>query len=85
MTVDQTKEILGNDFDQFVYQWAYWALSNGAAYLYVHLGYEQDQWEYTLFRKTEFLPLYDEHTGALRGGVRFWSLDWGKRPITAVL
>ena len=84
-TVDPVKDELGNDFDQYVYQTAYWAQGNGAAYLYVHKGFEQDEWEYTLFRKTEFLPLYDEHTGALRGGVRFWSLDWGKRPITAVL
>lgn len=85
VTVDLTKEKLGNDFDNAVYQWAYWAQANGAAYLYAHIGHERDEWEYTLFRKTEFLPLYDEHTGALRGGVRFWSLDWGKRPITAVL
>jgi len=85
VAVDPTKEMLGNDFDQSVYQAAYWAQSNGAAYLYVHIGHEQDQWEYNLFKKTEFLPLYDEHTGALRGGVRFWSLDWGKRPITAIL
>lgn len=85
VTVDKTKELLGDDFDQYVYQWAYWAQGNGAAYLYVHRGHERDEWEYTLFRKTEFLPLYDESTGALRGGVRFWSLDWGKRPITAVL
>lgn len=84
-TVDATKQELGQDFDQIIYQWAYWAQSNGAAYLYVHKGYEADEWEYTLFRKTEFLPLYDEHTGALRGGIRFWSLDWGKRPINAVL
>ncbi|MBR4352699.1 MAG: phage portal protein [Bacteroidales bacterium] len=83
--VDPVKEELGNDFDQKVYQTAYWAQGNGAAYLYVHKGFEQDEWEYTLFRKTEFLALYDEQTGALRGGVRFWSLDWGKRPITAVL
>lgn len=85
VSVDVTKEMLGDDFDQAVYQWAYWAQSNGAAYLYAHIGHEKDRWEYTLFKKTEFLPLYDEHTGALRGGVRFWSLDWGKRPITAVL
>jgi len=85
VAVDETKDILGDDFDQAVYQWAYWALSNGASYLYAHIGHEKDRWEYTLFKKTEFLPLYDEHTGALRGGVRFWSLDWGKRPITAVL
>lgn len=84
-TVDHTKDELGDDFDQAVYQAAYWALGNGAAFLYVHRGYEKDEWEYTLFKKTEFLPLYDERTGALRGGVRFWSLEWGKRPITAVL
>lgn len=83
--VDTTKEMLGNDFDQAVFRWAYWAQANGASYLYAHIGYDRDEWEYTLFKKTEFLPLYDEHTGALRGGVRFWSLDWGKRPITAVL
>ena len=85
VTVDGTKDQLGDDFDQMVYQTAYWAQGNGAAYLYVHLGHDQEQWEYNLFKKTEFLPLYDEKTGALRGGIRFWSLDWGKRPITAVL
>lgn len=84
-TVDTTKELLGNDFDQKVYQTAYWAQSHGAAYLYVHRGYDREEWEYSLFKKTEFLPFYDEHTGALRAGVRFWSLDWGKRPIVAVL
>ena len=85
VTVDTTKEMLGNDFDQKVYDAAYWALGNGAAYLYVHIGHDKDEWEYTVFKKTEFLALYDEKTGALRGGVRFWSLEWGKRPITAVL
>lgn len=83
--VDSTKDLLGNDFDNSVFQWAYWALANGAAYLYVHIGSDVDEWQYSLFKKTEFLPLYDEKSGVLRGGVRFWSLDWGKRPITAVL
>ena len=85
VTVDQTKETLGDNFDQAAYQWAYWAQANGAAYLYVHIGHDRDEWQYTLFRKTEFLPLYDERTGALRGGIRFWSIEWGKRPICAVL
>jgi len=85
VTVDTTKEKVGDEFDQAVYQWAYWAQANGAAYLYAHIGHEKDEWEYTLFRKTEFLPLYDERTGALRGGIRFWSIEWGKRPICAVL
>ena len=82
---DTTKETLGDNFDQAVYQWAYWAQANGAAYLYVHIGHDKDEWQYSLFKKTEFLPLYDERTGVLRGGVRFWSVEWGKRPITAVL
>ena len=85
ITVDQTKEELGDGFDQAVYQWAYWALSNGAAYLYVHIGHDRDEWQYSLFEKTEFLPLKDERTRKLRGGIRFWSVDWGKKPITAVL
>lgn len=85
ITWDPTKKELGTDFDQYAYKTAYWAQANGEAYLYVHRGYDKDEWQYTVFKKTEFLALYDERTGALRGGVRFWSLDWGHRPITAVL
>ena len=83
--VDTTKESLGDNFDQAVFQWAYWAIANGASYLYAHIGHDQEEWQYSLFKKSEFLPLYDERTGALRGGIRFWSIEWGKRPITAVL
>ena len=84
-TVDETKDALGDDFDQMVYQWAYWAQGNGAAYMYVHPGFANDGWEFNLFKKTEFLALYDERTGALRGGIRFWCLEWGKRPVNAIL
>ena len=83
--VDQVKALLGNKFDRALKKTAYWALSNSSAYLYVHMGRRKPEWQYTLFKKTEFLPLYDEETGDLRGGIRFWSIDWGKRPITAVL
>lgn len=83
--VDPVKDLLGDKFDRALKKTAYWALSNSAAYLYVHMGRRKPEWQYTLFKKTEFLPLYDEETGDLRGGVRFWSIDWGKRPITAVL
>ena len=85
VTVDKTKDLLGQKFDQRLIRTAYWALANGTSFLYVHMGHKKQEWQYTLFKKTEFLALYDEKTGALRGGVRFWSLDWGKRPITAVL
>ena len=83
--VDPVKDLLGVKFDRAMKRTAYWALSNNTAYLYVHMGQKKQEWQYTLFKKTEFLPLYDEETGDLRGGVRFWSIDWGKRPITAVL
>ena len=83
--VDPLKDLLGDRFDRALKRTGYWALSNGEAYLYVHMGTKKPEWQYTLFKKTEFLALYDEETGALRGGIRFWSIDWGKRPITAVL
>lgn len=83
--IDPTKEELGKKFDNSLYRWAYWACANGEAFLYVHKGHDREEWEYNVFKKSEFLALYDEHSGALRGGVRFWSLEWGKRPITAVL
>ena len=85
VTVDETKELLGDKFDTYVFRTAYWAQANGKAFLHVHMSEEKEEWEYTLFKMTEFLPLYDEKDGSLRGGIRFWSLDWGKRPITAVL
>jgi len=84
-TVDPVKTLLGPRFDTMLKRTAYWSQGNGVAFMYVHMGHTKPVWEYTLFKKTEFLPLYDEDTGALRGGVRFWSLDWGKRPITAIL
>ena len=83
--VDPVKDILGDKFDRALNRVAYWALANHEAYLYVHMGRRKQEWQYKLFKKTEFLPLYDEETGDLRGGVRFWSLAWGERPITAVL
>lgn len=83
--VDATKETMGDKFDRAVYRWAYWALGNGASYLYVHPGYDKDVLEFDLFKKTQFLALYDEKTGDLRGGIRFWCLDWGRRPVNAIL
>lgn len=36
------------------------------------------------FPATEFAPLWDEYTGKLRGGVRYWRVDEDK-PLTAIL
>ena len=83
--IDPVKDLLGPRIDRALKKTAYWAQGNGTSYLYAHMDQQGKNWEYTLFRKTGFLALYDEETGELRGGVRFWSLEWGYRPITAVI
>lgn len=82
--IDKTKQMLGDQIDREIYRAAYWALSNGETFMYVHKGHNKDRWEYNLFKKSGFLALKDEETGLLRGGIRFWSLEWGKRPVIAV-
>lgn len=77
--VDTTKDELGDDFDNIVWDTAYNALKHGWCYTYDNDG------EYYVFPMTEFLPFRDEVTGKIRAGVRFWSLDWKKRPIVCDL
>lgn len=86
-TIDKTKEALGDVFDNAVFRAAYWSRVNGESYTFMHRNISADKWEYDVFRKAEFLPLYDEMTGRLRGGIRFWSLDFKdiRRPIIAEL
>ena len=69
------KEALGNTLDTKLFDGFYSALIHGDAYLY------SGEDDYTVFPKTEFLPLMDEETGVLRAGIRFWSLDWNHRPV----
>lgn len=78
-TVDITKEALGNEFDNDLYKAAYFALIHGVSYV------RWDEGKMYVFTADEFCPLYDEYTGELRAGIRFWSLDWAKRPATVVL
>ena len=74
------KDRLGNTFDTRLTDAAYYALIHGDSYLFVN-----GENDYHVFPKTQFLPLPDEYTGKLRAGIRFWSLEWRKRPIQAVL
>lgn len=78
--VDPTKEALGNNFDDIVYKVARNALKHKVCYCYC-----RGQNDYYVFPMTEFLPFMDEYTGQIRAGVRFWSLEWGKRPIMVEL
>lgn len=56
------------DFDQEIMTAAKYAQIGGMAFGFWDLEHLR------VFRLTEFVPLYDEETGALRAGIRFWQL-----------
>jgi hypothetical protein len=72
---DTTKEALGNKFDDIVFRVGINALEHGVCYCFFNDG------DYHVFPMTEFLPFPDEMTGKIRAGVRFWCLEWNKRPV----
>lgn len=76
---DVTKEELGNDFDDVLFRVAYNALKHKVCYCFYNDG------DYHVFPMTEFLPFMDEVTGKIRAGVRFWCLEWRKRPVVVDL
>ena len=75
---DKTKEALGKDFDTVLYSAGRYARLHRVSYLFWNLDHAD------LFKATEFCPLFDENNGALGAGMRFWSLDWNKKPVTVV-
>lgn len=79
-----TKKRLGADFDTKLQEAARYALVDKVAFVYWGVGSDGQEGIQRVFRLTEFAPLYDEETGALMAGVRFWQLDKGK-PIRATI
>lgn len=77
-TQDGVKDRLGDDFDTKLKQAAYKALIHGVCFVFMNVDHIH------VFPVTEFAPLYDESTGVLRAGVRYWRLEASK-PCTAVL
>lgn len=75
---DTTKEALGDRFDTDLKITAYNALIHGVSFGFWNLDRLYN------FPLTQFVPIWDEDTGALRAGVRFWRLSPDK-PMTAVL
>lgn len=73
------KEKLGNDFDTVLFETGHFALIHKVAYMFWNLDHAD------FFKMTEFCPLYDEYTGTLMAGIRFWSIDWENKPVTVVL
>lgn len=63
---NRTKEILGNRFDSDIRTAGYYALIHGVSFML----WDRDHIE--VFKITEFMPLWDEYTGQLRAGIRFW-------------
>lgn len=74
-----TKARLGDDFDNRLFEGGYYALIHGAAYLFFNVD------RVHVFPMTQFAPLWDEQTGALRGGVRAFSVMRGSKCIQAEL
>ena len=72
---DGTKEKLGRNFDTQMQKAAKKAMVDSVSFLYWNL----DHIEVFCFADTPtdpgFVPLYDEDTGALRAGVRYWQPD----------
>lgn len=76
---DGVKEKLGDTFDTDLYDAGYKALIHGISFGFWNLD------KLHVFAYPEFVPYWDEETGALRAGLRYWCLDWNKKPLYAVL
>ena len=75
---ENVKDQLGVKIDSAVKQLAYYALIHGTSFGFWNVD------GLHVFKMTEFVPLWDEESGALRAGVRFWQIDKHK-PMYAVL
>lgn len=89
---ESTGAKLGLDFDTRLQQAGKAALCGGVAFgfldaetaTYLTVEGREKTYRLKVFDATEFAPLYDEETGALAAGVRFWQIDRSK-PIRATL
>lgn len=75
---DTTKEALGAKFDTDLKNLVYKALIHSVSFGFWNVD------RLHVFPVTEFVPLWDEDTGSLRAGIRFWRISQDK-PMIAVL
>ena len=75
---ESTKEKLGANFDNVLYKLGKSALIQAVSFGF----YNKDHIEE--FDYTEFVPLWNEETGGLEAGIRYWQLDKNK-PLRATL
>lgn len=69
---DDTKEKLGKDFDQRLQEVSKHAINGSCAYGFWNFDHIE------VFDYLEFVPLYDEYTGELMAGIRYWQIDSAK-------
>ena len=76
---DDTKQKLGgSSFDEVLKIGGEYALWGGVSFGFYNLDRVQ------FFNILEFVPLYDEETGALKAGIYFWQID-DVKPLRATL
>ena len=75
---DENKKKLGKKFDQQLQKAGRDALVEGVSFGFWNYDHLES------YKLTEFVPLYDEETGALMGGIRFWQLE-NNKPLRATL
>lgn len=79
---------LSDDFNEDMQEAATEAINCGVCFCYPelqsHVLGEREVYKMKHFPLTEFVPLYDEETGALRAGIRFWQVASDK-PLRATL
>lgn len=75
---DANKKKLGKKFDQQLQKAGRDALVEGVSFGFWNYDHLES------YKLTEFVPLYDEETGALMGGIRFWQLE-NNKPLRATL
>ena len=75
---EANKEKLGKNFDSKIQKAGRSALVQGVSFIFWNLDHVES------FKLTEFVPLYDEETGVLMAGIRFWQVDRDK-PLRATL
>lgn len=74
----ETKSKLGKSFDSVLYRGVKSALIQGVSFGFFNADCVK------MFKLTEFVPLYDEESGGLKAGIRFWQVDSDK-PIRYTL
>lgn len=75
---ETAKKKFGKGFDGKLQKLATHAKTGGVAFAFFNVD------RVDVFKLTEFVPLYDEETGALSAGIRFWQVDEDK-PLRATL